>query len=147
MEFMKLSEVPVVEKASDAYILVEEGGEIKRLHVQDLEAPQVQADLSEEDPTKPSYVHGKEDFSGGGGGAGIITYTVNSGLWYNTDSGSARVTAEKALDDWDSGSLIRLDFGDILRNVLSVEYQNNSGSITTQLYYCIGSAIYYENCY
>lgn len=136
MEFKKLSEVPVTTNSSNAYILVEEDGEIKRLLSTNLEVARVQADLSEEDPTQPSFVHGKEDFSGSGGGAGVITYTYSSGVFLN----GIPVSAEEIEEAWNSGNVLRIIDGECSAVIDTIRFYMGSVARGVDLYYHTGDS-------
>lgn len=67
-EFIKLSEVEKVDAPHNASLLIEEGGEIKRLSTENVNfggsMQQVQADWNEKDDTSPAYIANKPDVSG-----------------------------------------------------------------------------------
>lgn len=139
MAVTKLSEVPVVEKAPSAYVLIEEEGEIKRLPMTNLEVARVQADLSEDDPTKASFVHGKEDFApSGGGGANVITYTYNSGLYLD----GVKMTDAQIYEAWRAGNIMRLSSGGYEYTLTNMYYYSQSGTVITRLYYLDNCGMY-----
>ena len=125
MSYVKLSEVTLVELATDANLLIEEDGDIKRISTSNIVMPQVQADWNETDATKKSYILNKPESLSGSGK--VVTYTFDSGLLLD----GIVVTAQQVLDEWNNGSTLRFAISDTnTSNVFNVSYTMASGSLS-----------------
>lgn len=146
--FTKLSEAPIVDSTEvTPNILIEDDGDIKRISADDITTPQVNADWNETDVTSPAFILNKPEFIGGG--ANVITYNLSytpesgsiyqfsKGLW---DPNNGFVTASTIVDEWNNGTIMRINDGTRLGQVSSVCYTTNSGAIVSgQVYYYLGS--------
>ena len=72
-DFVKLSETTLVESAADPNLLIEDGGEIKRISANNIATPQVQSDWNETDVSNPAFILNKPENIGG---SNIITYNL-----------------------------------------------------------------------
>ena len=101
-DFIKLNETTLVESAADPNLLIEDGGEIKRISANNVTTPQVQSDWNETDISNPAFILNKPENIGG---SNIITYTLASGaLMFN----GVATTAQSVVDAWNNGSVLRI---------------------------------------
>lgn len=141
-EFVKLSDVTLTEFATDPNLLIEEGGEIKRISAANVATPQVKADWNEEDPNSAAFILNKPEV--GGGGANVVTYTVVSGA---LQLDGVTTTAQAVIDEWNNGSILRIattapsDTGGDVSSVVNISYTIASGAASGTLYYYSGTSI------
>ena len=135
--YKKLTDVDLVESATTPNLLIEEGGDIKKISASNLVTPQTKSDWEETDPNSAAFILNKPDLSQAGG-ANVVTYTiVNSALNLN----GATVTAQSVIDEWKNGSILRIDetsalSGGSLGAVSNIKYTIASGALTsTTVYY------------
>lgn len=139
--YKKLTDVDLVESATTPNLLIEEGGDIKKISASNLVTPQTKSDWEETDPNSPAFILNKPDLSQAGG-ANVITYTiVSSALNLN---GSA-VTKQSVIDEWNKGSILRIDetnsvSGGSLGIISNIKYTISSATlgVTTIYYYSNG---------
>ena len=139
--YKKLTDVDLVESAATPNLLIEEGGDIKKISASNLVTPQTKSDWEETDPNSAAFILNKPDLSQAGG-ANVVTYTiVNSALNLN----GATVTAQSVIDEWKNGSILRIDetsalSGGSLGAVSNIKYTIVSGTLasTTVYYYSNG---------
>ena len=135
--YKKLTDVALVETAETPNILIEEGGDIKKISASNLVTPQTKADWKETDPNSSAFILNKPDLSQVGG-ANVVTYTIaNSALNLN----GVAVTAQSVIDEWNNGSILRINetnslSGGSLGAVSNIKYTIVSGALTsTTIYY------------
>ena len=135
--YKKLTDVDLVESATTPNLLIEEGGDIKKISASNLVTPQTKADWEETDPNSAAFILNKPDLSQVGG-ANVITYTVSgTKLLLN----GATVTAQSVIDEWKNGSILRINepFGpnvSSLSAVSNIVYIIASGALaSTTVYY------------
>lgn len=143
--YKKLTDVDLVESATTPSLLIEEGGDIKKISASNLVTPQTKADWEETDPNSFAFILNKPDLSQTGG-ANVVTYTISnttSGtkLWLN----NAAATSQSVIDEWKNGSILRIDetsalYGGSLGAVSNIKYTIVSGALdsTTVYYYSNG---------
>ena len=143
--YKKLTDVALVESAETPNLLIEEGGDIKKISASNLVTPQTKADWDETDPNSFAFILNKPDLSQVGG-ANVITYTISnttSGtkLWLN----NAAATSQSVIDEWKNGSILRINetnslSGGSLGAVSNIVYSIASGALasTTVYYYSNG---------
>ena len=139
--YKKLTDVDLVESAAAPNLLIEEGGDIKKISASNLVTPQTKSDWEETDPNSAAFILNKPDLSQAGG-ANVVTYTiVNSTLNLN----GATVTAQSVIDEWKNGSILRIDetsalSGGSLGAISNIKYTIASGALasTTVYYYSNG---------
>ena len=138
--YKKLTDVALVESAETPNLLIEEGGDIKKISVSNLVTPQTKADWEETDPNSFAFILNKPDLSQVGG-ANVVTYTiVNSALNLN----GVAVAAQSVIDEWNNGSILRINetnssSGGSLSAVSNIKYTIASGALTSTIVY------YYSN--
>ena len=138
--YKKLTDVALVESAETPNLLIEEGGDIKKISVSNLVTPQTKADWEETDPNSFAFILNKPDLSQVGG-ANVVTYTIlNSALNLN----GVAVTAQSVIDEWNNGSILRINetnslSGGSLGAVSNIKYTIASGALTSTIVY------YYSN--
>ena len=138
--YKKLTDVALVESAETPNLLIEEGGDIKKISVSNLVTPQTKADWEETDPNSFAFILNKPDLSQVGG-ANVVTYTiVNSALNLN----GVAVAAQSVIDEWNNGSILRINEanssrGGSLGAVSNIKYTIASGALTSTIVY------YYSN--
>ena len=146
--YKKLTDVELVDSAVEPNLLIEDGGDIKKISASNIAVPQVKADWDETDINSPAFILNKPTSIGGG--ANVVTYamsyTIGSGtstphLTHGVESGHTVVTAQEVVDAWDSGSILRINDIDEVGSVLSINYSINSGVTTATVYYIINSSI------
>ena len=143
--YKKLTDVDLVESATTPNLLIEEGGDIKKISSSNLVTPQTKADWDETDPNSAAFILNKPDLSQIGG-ANVVTYTISSTssgtkLWLNDYA----ATAQSVIDEWKNGSILRIDetsalSGGSLGAVSNIKYTIASGALasTTVYYYSNG---------
>lgn len=146
--YKKLTDVALVESAETPNLLIEEGGDIKKISASNLVTPQTKADWEETDPNSAAFILNKPDLSQVGG-ANVVTYTISnttSGtkLWLN----GAAATSQSVIDEWKNGSILRIDEtnslnGGSLGVVSNIKYVLGSGGSSlgavTVYYYSNGT--------
>ena len=138
--YKKLTDVDLVESAETPNLLIEEGGDIKKISASNLVTPQTKADWEETDPNSFAFILNKPDLSQVGG-ANVVTYTIaNSALNLN----GVAVTAQSVIDEWNNGSILRINetnslSGGSLGAVSNIKYTIVSGALTSTIVY------YYSN--
>lgn len=143
--YKKLTDVDLVESATTPNLLIEEGGDIKKISASNLVTPQTKSDWEETDPNSAAFILNKPDLSQAGG-ANVVTYTISntaSGtkLWLN----NAAATSQSVIDEWKNGSILRIDetsalSGGSLGAISNIVYTIASGALasTTVYYYSNG---------
>ena len=122
--YKKLTDVSLVESAIEPNVIIEDSGDIKKISASNLVTPQTKSDWEETDPNSPAFILNKPDLSQAGG-ANIVTYTiVNGSLKLNGNA----VTAKSVIDEWNNGSILRIDEGQSLSEIYSIFYTIASGS-------------------
>lgn len=138
--YKKLTDVALVESAETPNLLIEEGGDIKKISASNLITTQTKADWEETDPNSSAFILNKPDLSQVGG-ANVVTYTIaNSALNLN----GVAVTAQSVIDEWNNGSILRINetnslSGGSLGAVSNIKYTIVSGALTSTIVY------YYSN--
>ena len=138
--YKKLTDVALVETAETPNLLIEEGGDIKKISASNLVTPQTKANWEETDPNSFAFILNKPDLSQVGG-AKVVTYTiVNSALNLN----GVVVSAQSVIDEWNNGSILRINetnssSGGSLGAVSNIKYTIASGALTSTIVY------YYSN--
>ena len=138
--YKKLTDVTLVESAEMPNLLIEDGGDIKKISASNLVTPQTKADWKETDPNSSAFILNKPDLSQVGG-ANVVTYTIaNSALNLN----GVAVTAQSVIDEWNNGSILRINetnslSGGSLSAVSNIKYTIVSGALTSTIVY------YYSN--
>lgn len=135
--YKKLTDVALVESAKMPNLLIEEAGDIKKIPASNLVTTQTKADWEETDPNSFAFILNKPDLSQVGG-ANVVTYTIaNSALNLN----GVAVTAQSVIDEWNNGSILRINetnslSGGSLGAVSNIKYTIASGALTsTTIYY------------
>ena len=140
--YKKLTDVALVESAETPNLLIEEGGDIKKISASNLVTPQTKADWEETDPNSAAFILNKPDLSQAGG-ANVVTYTISSTssgtkLWLN----NAAATSQSVIDEWKNGSILRIDETNSLSRgslgaVSNIKYSLGSGGMlgTVTVYY------------
>ena len=139
--YKKLADVTLVESAAEPNILIEDSGDVKKIPASNLVAKQTRADWEETDPNSLAFILNKPDLSQAGG-ANVITYTLSSTssgtiLWLN----NAAATAQSVIDEWNNGSILRINetnslSGGSLGAVSNIKYTIVSGALSsTTIYY------------
>ena len=136
--YKKLTDVALVESAEAPNILIEEGGDIKKISSSNLVTPQTKADWDETDPNSAAFILNKPDLSQVGG-ANVVTYTVAGGA---LNLNGVAVTAQSVINEWKNGSILRIDetsalSGGSLGAVSNIKYSLGSGGalVSTTVYY------------
>lgn len=122
--YKKLTDVDLVESATTPNLLIEEGGDIKKISASNLVTPQTKSDWEETDPNSPAFILNKPDLSQAGG-ANVVTYTVAGGV---LNLNGVAVTRQSVIDEWKNGSILRIDEGQSLSEIYSIFYTIASGS-------------------
>ena len=137
--YKKLTDVALVESAETPNLLIEDGGDIKKIPSSNLVTPQTKADWAETDPNSFAFILNKPDLSQVGGGANVVTYTI-AGTSLNLNG--VAVTAQSVIDEWNNGSILRIDetnptTGGSLGAVSNIKYTVGSGGrlASTTIYY------------
>lgn len=126
--YQKLADVTLVDSAVEPNLLIEDGGDIKKISASNIAVPQVKADWNETDATSAAFILNKPDLSQvGGGGANVVTYTIVSGA---LQLDGVATTAQAVVDEWNNGSILRI--ADINRSgsVVEVSYTAASGAVS-----------------
>ena len=128
-EFIKLNEVELVENVSNANILIEENGEIKRLAAEDLNitggsGEHYQADWLEEDESHPAFILNKPSVRT----LGVINYTESSGTIF---AEGIPQNYDEIVDAWENGTDMRFNG----KKVVEVTYGPYSGGQLMVIYY------------
>lgn len=137
--YQKLADVTLVGSAVEPNLLIEDGGDIKKISASNIAVPQVKADWNETDATSAAFILNKPDLSQVGGGANVVTYTIVSGA---LQLNGVATTAQAVVDEWNNGSILRI--ADINRSgsVVEVTCTAASGVVSTAtLSYYSNSAI------
>ena len=138
--YKKLTDVTLVESAETPNLLIEDGGDIKKISASNLVTPQTKADWKETDPNSFAFILNKPDLSQVGG-ANVVTYTIaNNALNLN----GVAVAAQSVIDEWNNGSILRINetnslSGGSLGAVSNIKYTIVSGALTSTIVY------YYSN--
>lgn len=135
--YKKLTDVALVESAETPNLLIEEAGDIKKIPASNLVTTQTKADWEETDPNSFAFILNKPDLSQVGG-ANVVTYTIaNNALNLN----GVAVTAQSVIDEWNNGSILRINetnslSGGSLGAISNIKYTIVSGALTsTTIYY------------
>ena len=135
--YKKLTDVALVESAETPNLLIEEAGDIKKIPASNLVTTQTKADWEETDPNSFAFILNKPDLSQVGG-ANVVTYTI-AGSALNLNG--VAVTAQSVIDEWNNGSILRINetnslSGGSLGAVSNIKYTIVSGALTsTTIYY------------
>lgn len=123
MDYIKLSEVTLLETVdTEPNVLAEVDGEVVRIPASEVSAPQVKADWDEEDPNSPAYILNKPEIpEGSGGGVKVVCYTPESAGLFDTETGDM-VTAQELVNEWNSGTIIRIGVPEDSSAVMTVYY-------------------------
>lgn len=136
--YKKLTDVDLVESAKTPNLLIEEGGDIKKISASNLVTPQTKSDWEETDPNSPAFILNKPDLSQTGG-ANVVTYTIDSSGLLRLNG--SIVTKQSVIDEWNNGSILRIDgtssiSGGSLSEISNINYTISSGSlVSTTIYY------------
>ena len=101
-DFVKLSETTLVESAADPNLLIEDGGEVKRISANNIATPQVQSDWNETDTNSSAFILNKPENIGKNN---VITYTIASGMLMLN---GATATAQSVVEAWNNGNILRI---------------------------------------
>lgn len=136
--YQKLTDVTLVDSAVEPNLLIEDGGDIKKISASNIAVPQVKADWNETDATSAAFILNKPDLSQVGG-ANVVTYIPGSGgLMLN----GVLTTAQAVVNEWNNGSILRIDNPDRSSSVVEVTYTAANGVVSTAtLSYYSNSAI------
>lgn len=137
--YKKLADVPLVESAEAPNLLIEEGGDVKKISASNLIVPQTKADWEETDPNSAAFILNKPDLSQVGG-ANVVTYTIANGV---LNLNGVAVTPQSVIDEWNNGSILRINetnspTGGSLGAVSNIKYLLGSGGSslnTVTIYY------------
>ena len=141
--YKKLADVTLVESAETSNLLIEEGGDIKKSPVSNLVTTQTKADWEETDPHSFAFILNKPDLSQVGG-ANVVTYTIASSA---LNLNGVAVTAQSVIDEWNNGSILRINetnslSGGSLGAISNIKYTIVSGALTsTTIYYYSNGAL------
>lgn len=141
--YKKLTDVALVESAETPNLLIEAGGDIKKISVSNLVTPQTKADWGETDPNSFAFILNKPDLSQAGG-ANVVTYTIVNGA---LNLNGVAVAAQSVIDEWNKGSILRINetnssSGGSLGAVSNIKYTIASGALTsTNVYYYSNGAL------
>ena len=141
--YKKLTDVDLVESAEAPNLLIEEGGDIKKISASNLVTPQTKADWEETDPNSFAFILNKPDLSQVGG-ANVVTYTIASGA---LKLNGIVVPGQSVIDEWNNGSILRINEtnslnGGSLGVVSNIKYTVVSGALTsTTIYYYSNGAL------
>lgn len=134
--YKKLSDVDLVTSAANPNILIEDNGDIKKIPVYQISNTHVKADWEEDDANSPAFILNKPDLrvgsGGSSGGAKVITYTYNSGSWWDEDA-EGYANASDFLDEWNDGCIINFQEGDYQSRAMSVHYLPSSGGYSLEV--------------
>ena len=134
--YTKLADVALVESAKTPNLLIEEGGDVKKISVSNIVTPQTKADWDETNPNSAAFILNKPDLSQAGG-ANVVTYTIASGALILN---GVAVTAQSVIDEWKNGSILRIDENNStsgsLSTVSNIQYTIPGGVLgSTTIYY------------
>lgn len=137
--YKKLADVPLVESAEAPNLLIEEGGDVKKISSSNLVTPQTKADWAETDPNSSAFILNKPDLSQIGG-TNVVTYTIANGV---LNLNGVAVTSQSVIDEWNNGSILRINetnspTGGSLGAVSNIKYLLGSGGSslnTITIYY------------
>ena len=136
--YKKLTDVALVESAETPNLLIEDGGDIKKISASNLVTPQTKADWEETDPNSSAFILNKPDLSQIGG-VNVVTYTISSGV---LNLNGVAATAQSVIDEWKNGSILRIDetnvsTGGSLGAISNIKYSLGSGGrlASTTIYY------------
>ena len=141
--YKKLTDVDLVESAEAPNLLIEEGGDIKKISASNLVTTQTKADWEEKDPNSFAFILNKPDLSKVGG-ANVVTYTIASGA---LNLNGIVVPGKSVIDEWNNGSILRINEtnslnGGSLGVVSNIKYTVASGALTsTTIYYYSNGAL------
>lgn len=136
--YKKLTDVELVESAVEPNLLIEEDGDIKKIPASNVAVPQVKANWEETDASSPAFIMNKPDLSQAGR-ANVVTYTVVSGA---LQLGGVATNAQAVVNEWDNGSILRINDVNRSGSVVEVSYILASGTVSTAtLSYYSNSAI------
>lgn len=137
--YQKLADVTLVGSAVEPNLLIEDGGDIKKISASNIAVPQVKADWNETDATSAAFILNKPDLSQVGGGANVVTYMPGSG---GLMLDGVLTTAQAVVDEWNNGSILRIGYSDRSGSVVEVTYTAANGVVSTAtLSYYFNSAI------
>ena len=136
-DFVKLSETTVVESAADPNLLIEDGGEIKRISANNIATPQVQSDWNETDTNSSAFILNKPENIGKNN---VITYTIASGLLMLN---GAAATAQSVVDAWNNGNILRIVGGSV--NIAGTTY-HPEGAVVGVYYGMSGGQVSSNTC-
>lgn len=132
--YKKLTDVELVEFAVEPNLLIEDGGDIKKISASNIAVPQVKADWNEKDETSPAFILNKPDLDSVGGGANVVTYELGSGG--NICLNGNYISAQDIFNEWNNGSILRLNLTSTTSSsILSVCYWDNSGTKNALIWY------------
>lgn len=136
--YQKLTDVTLVDSAVEPNLLIEDGGDIKKISASNIAVPQVKADWNETDATSAAFILNKPDLSQVGG-ANVVTYIPGSGgLMLN----GVLTTAQAVVNEWNNGSILRIGNPNRSSSVVEVTYTAANGVVSTAtLSYYSNSAI------
>lgn len=136
--YKKLADVPLVESAEAPNLLIEEGGDVKKISSSNLVTPQTKADWEETDPNSSAFILNKPDLSQIGG-TNVVTYTISGGV---LNLNGVAVTSQSVIDEWNNGSILRINetnslSGGSLGAISNIKYTIGSGGglTSTTIYY------------
>lgn len=141
--YKKLTDVALVESAEMPNLLIEDGGDIKKISASNLITTQTKADWEETDPNSSAFILNKPDLSQVGG-ANVVTYTIASSA---LNLNGVAVTAQSVIDEWNNGSILRINktnslSGGSLGAVSNIKYTIVNGALTsTTIYYYSDGAL------
>ncbi len=128
--YKKLTDVELVESVVEPNILIEADGDIKKISASNIAVPRVNADWDEEDVASPAFILNKPDLSQVGGGANVVTYTIDSSSLMRD---GAATTAQAVVDEWNNGSILRINS--------TTTSNGSSGSVVGVYYTLVSGAI------
>lgn len=134
--YKKLTDVDLVESAEAPNLLIEEGGDIKKISASNLVTTQTKADWEEKDPNSFAFILNKPDLSQVGG-ANVVTYTIASGA---LKLNGIVVPGQSVIDEWNNGSILRINEtnslnGGSLGEIFNINYLMSNGSFTSATIY------------
>ena len=141
--YTKLADVALVESAETPNLLIEEGGDVKKISVSNIVTPQTKADWDETNPNSAAFILNKPDLSQVGG-ANVVTYTIAGGA---LNLNGITVPGQSVIDEWNNGSILRINETNSLNSgslgvVSNIKYTVVSGALTsTTIYYYSNGAL------
>lgn len=145
--FIKLSEVTLIEEATKPNLLIEEGGEIKRIPCENVASKQVQADFNQTDETAPDFIKNKPV-----GGTVETYYFVSFNVLGKTKDGDP-ATPEEIYESWQKSDRMQVEYyasGELrgIYPIISVCYLiSGDGSKHTRAYYLSDNGNNVNVCY